>query len=114
MTCSSMILRSSVVGSFALLALLGCERDNAQPGGAQDETTGAAVGSAGTGAGMRTGNEAERTSVGRATGTSADRPAADEIERTSGRDETLGSGGTASKMGGSGGRGGTGGTTARP
>src|SRR5688572_14839920 len=113
MTCSSLILRSSVVGSFALLTLLGCERDNAQS--TEDERTGAAVGSAGTGTGMRSGTEAERTGMERTPGTTTTR---EEIERTSGRDETLGSGGTADRMGGaagrggSGGRGGAGGTTA--
>jgi hypothetical protein len=110
MTCNSMILRSSIIASFALLALHACER-GAQPGGAEDDTTGAAMGSAGTGAGMRARDDSE------AGGTERGRASADqagvEIERTSGRDMPLGGGGAAGRTG-AGGRGGAGGTASRP
>jgi hypothetical protein len=121
MTCSSMILRSSVIGTFALLAPLACERDMAQPAGAENDRTGATVASAGSGAGMRARGDLEGTERGSATGTGADQTGSGAIERTSGRDVPLGTGGSASKLGGgaagrggSAGKGGAGGTMARP
>src|SRR5688572_33119340 len=123
MTCSSMMLRSFViVGSFALLALSACERDNAQPEGAEGDVTGAAVGSAGSGAGMRARDDSAGAGIerGSATGTAADETGLEAIQRTSGEEVPLGSGGSAGKTGGAAGRGGStgrggaGGTTAKP
>ena len=74
--------------------------------------TGAAVGSAGSGAGMRARDESvpAGTERGRA---AADQAGVEEIERTSGRDVPMGGGGAAGKTGG-GGKGGAGGTASKP
>jgi hypothetical protein len=114
MTRSSIIVRSSAIGTFALLTLVGCQRDDAQQpmrAGEDDTMSGApAAGSEDTrrttGATSRTGSDMEGAGTGRSvTGDVSGPTDTQEIQRTGGRDVPMGAGG-ARAVGGAGGKGG--------
>jgi hypothetical protein len=125
------IVRSSLIGGLALLVAVGCERNDAHQNGADDPmrtapgatdpTTGSGSLGSGTstGTGTRTGASPTATgtssgTTGSATGTGSavndtDRTGTGDIQRTGGRDEPMGTGGTRTGTGGHAGTSGSGG-----
>jgi hypothetical protein len=101
MTFNSMFVRSTLIGSLALLSLFGCQRNDAEQGGAAGDSTRTTTGTGTTGSRDMTGSgtigatdDTHGTATGRSSASgNADRPGDDAIERTGGRDVPMGAGG---------------------
>jgi hypothetical protein len=109
MTFNSTFVRSTMIGSIALLSLFGCQRNDAQQGGAAGDgtrtTTGTGTDTTGTGttgSGTTGADNTHGTATGRSSASgSADQPGDDAIERTGGRDVPMGTGGASQRSGSS-------------
>jgi hypothetical protein len=106
-----MLVRSTMIGSLALLSLFGCERNDAQQGGAAGDATRTTTGMGTTSNRDMTGSGtlgADDNTHGTASGRSSasgnidDQPGDDAIERTGGRDVPMGAGGASHRSTGSG------------
>jgi hypothetical protein len=117
MTFNSMFVRSTMIGSLALLSLFGCDRNDAQQGGAAGDAPRTTTGTGTTGTGTTSNRDmtgtgtlgAEDNTHGTATtgrssasGSVDDQPGDDAIERTGGRDVPMGAGGASHRSTGSG------------
>jgi hypothetical protein len=102
MNCSLSFIRSTIVGSLALLSLFGCERSDTQQGGAAGDATRTTTGTGTTSNRDMTGTGttgAADTTHGTANerGGVGEQPGDDAIERTGGRDAPMGAGGAAQR-----------------